>query len=93
MGFGDVGDDGQAKTETIWAGGPVRGGALEGLEQTADLVWCYGGPVLVTVSVASVVPASILTTMCPPVRLWRMALSIRFDASRWMRRAFPDTSA
>ena len=42
VGFGDVGNDRQAETETIWAGGPVRGGALEGLEQTADLVCCYG---------------------------------------------------
>ena len=44
MGFGDVGDDGQAETESVRAGGPVRGGALEGLEQSADLVWRYGGP-------------------------------------------------
>ena len=42
MGFGDFGDDGQAETETVRAGGPVQGGALEGLEQTADLVRRYG---------------------------------------------------
>ena len=43
MGLGDVGDDGQAETEPVRAGGPVRGGALEGLEQTADLVGRYEG--------------------------------------------------
>jgi hypothetical protein len=43
VGFGDVGDDGQAETKPVRAGGPVRGGALEGLDQAADLVWRYGG--------------------------------------------------
>ena len=41
MGFGDVGHDGQAEAEPVRAGGPVRGTALEGLKQTADLFWRY----------------------------------------------------
>lgn len=69
VGLGDVGDDGQAKAMPVRAGGPVRGGALEGFEQSADLVWRYGGPVLVTVSVASVTLAVSLTPTPPPVVL------------------------
>jgi len=43
VGFGDFGDDGQAESETVWSGGPIHGGALEGLKQPAHLVWRYGG--------------------------------------------------
>jgi hypothetical protein len=42
--FGDVGDDRQAETETVRTGGPVTGGALEGLEQTAGLERQCNGP-------------------------------------------------
>jgi hypothetical protein len=44
VGFDDVGDNGQAEAEPVRPGGPVRGGASEGLEQTGDLVWRYRGP-------------------------------------------------
>jgi hypothetical protein len=44
VGFGDVNDDRQAKAETIRARGPILLGALEGLEQAADLVWRYERP-------------------------------------------------
>jgi hypothetical protein len=43
VGFGDVGNDGQAETETIRGGRPIRGAALEGLEQSTDLICCYQG--------------------------------------------------
>jgi hypothetical protein len=41
--FGDLRDNRQAKAESVWAGRSIRDGALEGLEQSADLVWRYVG--------------------------------------------------
>ena len=38
VGLSDLGDDGQAEAETVRTGGSVRDIALEGLEQTADLI-------------------------------------------------------
>lgn len=43
MGFGDVGDDGQAETQPVRAGGPVRASALERLEEAAELIWRHKG--------------------------------------------------
>jgi hypothetical protein len=55
VGLGDVGDDGQAETEP--AALVVRSLAprSERLEQSGALTCLYGGPALVTVSVASMV--------------------------------------
>jgi len=40
---GDVGDQGEAGPEPVRAGGSVRRGVLEGLEQTVDLVRRHDG--------------------------------------------------
>src|ERR1700722_12013815 len=43
VGLGNVGDDGQAETEPARVGGPVRGAALKGLQESADLVRRHRG--------------------------------------------------
>jgi hypothetical protein len=63
VGFGDVGDDGQAETEPVRAGGPVRTARWKGSSRRLTWSGGTGGPVLVTVSVASVVLAASLTSI------------------------------